>query len=243
MATILPPYFPGNVDETFWTGPTPGDATGESIDPPGIPHDYTNGAEGQFVSGQYSSNSQYAPTISYKQVLTTLAGRRYTLECVVVKLTAGLDPIDGTAPYVKPGFVDLDANANVNMTGAQDSNGFSSSSAGGAYNTAAWPLGTPITIRPYWVANVSHNVRVRCRFNRGLTNSTAVGNGYSTSTFQLLSFKFFSEIHAADLQTQFSGPSPFSMSDYYRGGSYVSGTNTRVPTSGTIRFSDFFGAE
>lgn len=46
----------------------------------------------------------------------------------------------------------------------------------------------------------------------------------------------------SDLQTEFGGSNPISLSEYYRGGSYVGSTNTNVPTSGQIKISDFYGA-
>lgn len=44
-----------------------------------------------------------------------------------------------------------------------------------------------------------------------------------------------------DIQTEFGGTNPISMSEYYRGGSFVTDNNTDVPTSGEISFSDFYG--
>jgi hypothetical protein len=48
----------------------------------------------------------------------------------------------------------------------------------------------------------------------------------------------------ADIQTEFGGSNPISLNEYYRGGSYVpnSAANAGVPTSGTIKLSDFYGA-
>lgn len=47
-------------------------------------------------------------------------------------------------------------------------------------------------------------------------------------------------ISLSDIQTEFGGTNPISMSEYYRGGSFVTDNNTNVPTSGTIDFSDFY---
>jgi hypothetical protein len=44
-----------------------------------------------------------------------------------------------------------------------------------------------------------------------------------------------------DIQTEFGGTNPISMSEYYRGGSFVTDNNTGVPTSGAIDFNDFYG--
>jgi len=44
-----------------------------------------------------------------------------------------------------------------------------------------------------------------------------------------------------DIQTEFGGTNPISMSEYYRGGSFVTNNNTDIPTSGEISFSDFYG--
>ncbi len=49
-------------------------------------------------------------------------------------------------------------------------------------------------------------------------------------------------IKFSDLQTEFGGANPISMSEYYRNGSYVGSTNTGVPTSGAISLSNFYGA-
>jgi len=49
----------------------------------------------------------------------------------------------------------------------------------------------------------------------------------------------------SDIQTEFGGSNPVSLSEYYAGGSYVpsgtSGTNGAVPASGGISLSDFYG--
>lgn len=49
-------------------------------------------------------------------------------------------------------------------------------------------------------------------------------------------------ITLADIQTEFGGSNPISLSEYYRGGAYVTPNNTNVPTSGTISLSNFYGA-
>lgn len=49
----------------------------------------------------------------------------------------------------------------------------------------------------------------------------------------------------SDIQTEFGGSNPISLSEYYAGGAYVpsgtSGTNGPVPTSGAISISNFYG--
>lgn len=48
----------------------------------------------------------------------------------------------------------------------------------------------------------------------------------------------------SDIRDEFGGSNPAKLSDYYRGGALVPDTsaNTSVPTSGTIKISDFYGA-
>ena len=48
----------------------------------------------------------------------------------------------------------------------------------------------------------------------------------------------------SDLRTEFTGPATSKMTDYYKGGTYVPNTptNSAVPTSGTIKLSNFYGA-
>ena len=48
-------------------------------------------------------------------------------------------------------------------------------------------------------------------------------------------------ISLADIQTEFGGSSPISISEYYRGGSYTTNNNGNVPTSGQISLSHFYG--
>ena len=52
-------------------------------------------------------------------------------------------------------------------------------------------------------------------------------------------------ISLSDIQTEFGGSNPISLSEYYAGGSYVpagtSGTNGAVPSSGTISIWNFYG--
>jgi hypothetical protein len=51
-------------------------------------------------------------------------------------------------------------------------------------------------------------------------------------------------ISLTDIQTEFGGTNPVSLSEYYKGGTYVLSTDyaPNVPTSGTIKLSDFYGA-
>lgn len=44
----------------------------------------------------------------------------------------------------------------------------------------------------------------------------------------------------SNLQTEFGGSNPISLSEYYRGGSYTTSNNTGVPTSGAISMSQFY---
>lgn len=49
-------------------------------------------------------------------------------------------------------------------------------------------------------------------------------------------------IDLKDLQDEFGGSNPISISEYYRNGGLVPSNNTDVPTSGTVALSDFYGA-
>lgn len=42
--------------------------------------------------------------------------------------------------------------------------------------------------------------------------------------------------------TEFGGTAPHSLSEYYRNGPFVTSNNTGIPTAGTIRLSNFYGA-
>lgn len=52
-------------------------------------------------------------------------------------------------------------------------------------------------------------------------------------------------ITLAQVQSEFGGSNPISMSEYYRGGSYVPshGGTTGIPTSGQISMSQFYGKQ
>jgi len=51
-------------------------------------------------------------------------------------------------------------------------------------------------------------------------------------------------ISLSSIALEFGGTAPHSISEYYRGGAFVANTliNAAIPTSGTIKFSDFYGA-
>ena len=49
-------------------------------------------------------------------------------------------------------------------------------------------------------------------------------------------------IGLVDIQNEFGGTEPISISEYYRGGSYTTANNTKVATSGLISGSSFYGA-
>ena len=44
------------------------------------------------------------------------------------------------------------------------------------------------------------------------------------------------------ITTEFKAPAASKLSDFYRGGQYVRQNNIKIPTSGPIKFSDFYGA-
>ena len=48
-------------------------------------------------------------------------------------------------------------------------------------------------------------------------------------------------ISLSQIQTEFGGTDPISLTEYYRGGSYTTDNNTNVPTTGEISMTDFFG--
>ena len=50
-------------------------------------------------------------------------------------------------------------------------------------------------------------------------------------------------IALSDIQTEFGGVNPISMSEYYRGGAYTTTNNTNVPTAGVISVGNFYGAQ
>ena len=49
-------------------------------------------------------------------------------------------------------------------------------------------------------------------------------------------------IKLSEIQTEFTGENPISLSEYYRDGGYVTSNNTDVPTSGAIRLGQFYNA-
>jgi hypothetical protein len=52
-------------------------------------------------------------------------------------------------------------------------------------------------------------------------------------------------ISLVDIQTEFGGPTPITLENYYRNGAYVLDTDyaPNVPTAGPIRLADFYGAK
>lgn len=52
-------------------------------------------------------------------------------------------------------------------------------------------------------------------------------------------------ITLAQIQTEFGGANPISLSEYYKGGSYVPSTaaNSSIPTSGVITVANFYGGD
>ena len=51
------------------------------------------------------------------------------------------------------------------------------------------------------------------------------------------------QLSLSQIVGEFGGSAPHSLSEYYRNGGLVPSGNTNVPTSGTIDFSDFYGAQ
>ncbi len=50
-------------------------------------------------------------------------------------------------------------------------------------------------------------------------------------------------ISLANIQTEFGGSNPISLSEYYQAGTYVSEHSSSVPVSGAIDLADFYGTE
>ena len=50
-------------------------------------------------------------------------------------------------------------------------------------------------------------------------------------------------ISLSQIQSEFGGSNPIALSEYYRNGSYVNSNASSIPTSGQIKFSDFYGAQ
>jgi hypothetical protein len=50
-------------------------------------------------------------------------------------------------------------------------------------------------------------------------------------------------ISLSQIQSEFGGSNPISLSEYYRNGSYVNSNSSNIPTSGQIKFSNFYGAQ
>ena len=48
---------------------------------------------------------------------------------------------------------------------------------------------------------------------------------------------------SGDIVAEFGGSAPHGLSEYYRGAGIVGSTNTTVPTSGTIKFSDSYDTQ
>ena len=48
---------------------------------------------------------------------------------------------------------------------------------------------------------------------------------------------------AGDIVGEFGGTAPHALSEYYRGAGVVGSTNTNVPTTGALAFSDFYGSQ
>jgi hypothetical protein len=50
------------------------------------------------------------------------------------------------------------------------------------------------------------------------------------------------QISLANIQTEFGGSNPISLSEYYRNGAYVTSNNMGVPTSGSVSLSNYYNA-
>ena len=55
-----------------------------------------------------------------------------------------------------------------------------------------------------------------------------------------MTIKSSGSLALTEIQAEFGGSSPISLSEYYRNGAYVTSNNTGVPTSGQISFNQFY---
>lgn len=257
----MPPYLPGTIDPNLWTGPTASQQEIQ-INPAsyasivsGSPSIVTQG--GSFSGGIYTSPANWSPTLTYIQVFPPQTNRRYKLSMRIRKIAND----NGIGSYIKPGFGLFNGTSGGTYTynggvpfyqGITGSGSLGYTSSGnGMFNTASWVLGQWYTIEGYWdTANTSATLlRIRCRFNRDLIGNASNGSN-SSARYEVSEFRFFPEVRMSDIEKEF-GPNRGAanpntttrLSNYYRGGYYVNnnGTNSRIPTSGPIKFSDFLG--
>ena len=55
-----------------------------------------------------------------------------------------------------------------------------------------------------------------------------------------MTIKSSGSLALTEIQAEFGGSAPISLSEYYRNGAYVTSNNTGVPTSGAISFNQFY---
>lgn len=232
IGMALPPYLPGTIDPTQWTG-AQALANEMLVTPPDFPQGPTTGT---FSGGIYTSPQGASPTLTYKTVFNPRPNRRYVIKLRARKIYA--DPaLPAYGSAIKPSFILSDGSDGTNYTassaitsapGGRTPGVKNSGAAGnigytpngqGEFDTSAWVVGQWYNLSGYWdtSSTAATLLRIRVRVNRAadgvtLADGTIIAPGTnlmatqgSNSIYEISLIEFRPQIFLSDLYTEFGG--------------------------------------
>lgn len=201
----LPPYYPNLfTDAADWTFaensefPTP--ISGSYI--------ITSGGYSVF---NWTPDTTTAPGLAGISGFVPEVGRTYTLRVTIRKTSA---VTNGVTSWVRPGFMAFTNLADYSQTVViGPTRGLGLTAADGFIDTAVWNVNEWYEISCVWTPTIAYPlVRPRMRINRNETDAVP----YSDASYEVRSFEVLSQISLGDIHTEFGGPIPAKISNYYR---------------------------
>jgi len=206
MDMALPPYYPNlftnAVDWTFEENsefPTP------------ISSSYLTATNG-YPAFIWPINTTWAPGLTGINSFVPEVGRPYLLKVTMRKTSA---VTNGITSWIRPGFIafkdtayTIDSYDIIGPTaglGLTDLRGF--------INTASWNVNEWYDVFCSWTPDIAYvAARPRIRINRNEADLAPV----SDVSYEIKSFEVLPQIKISDIHTEFGGPIPAKISNYYR---------------------------
>ena len=201
----LPPYYPNLfTDAADWT------FAEDSEFPTPISGSYII-ASGGYSVFNWTPDTTTAPGLAGISGFVPEVGRKYTLSVKMRKTSA---VTNGVTSWVRPGFLAFTNLADYSQTVViGPTSGLGLTAADGFIDTAAWIVNEWYEISCVWTPTIAYPlVRPRMRLNRNEADTAP----YSDASYEIRSFEVLSEISIGDIRTEFGGPTPAKISNYYR---------------------------
>jgi hypothetical protein len=169
----------------------------------------TNG-DGQQV---FRSKTGEGPSLTGIDAFVPQAGRSYLMRATMRKIAAS----SGITSWLRPGFIvypdaPTDYSTNIIIKGPTSGPGLIAPDD--FIDTSSWVVNEWYEILCLWVCPQNYPAaRPRIRLNR---SGAPDGIPFSDAIYEILKFEVLPKISLGDIRTEFVGPTPTKLTDYYR---------------------------